>query len=97
MCDRAAVIKDGEIKAVEQIQSLLEKQMKKVRVVFDKPPLDQKLPDGSQLAKWNNSKLTFEYVGPINRLIDWLNLQDLHDAVLEEPDLESIFMNYYER
>lgn len=97
MCDRAAVIREGKITAVEQIQGLLEKQMKKVRVVFDETPSDQNLPSGSQHAKWNGNKLSFEYVGPINNLVEWLAKNKLHDAVLEEPDLETIFMNYYQR
>ena len=35
------------------------------------------------------------FVGPISLLIKWMNTLDLIDAVLEEPDLETIFMNYY--
>ncbi len=97
MCNRAAVIKEGEIIAVEEIQSLLQKQMKKVRVVFKDSPTEKTLPLGSQHEKWNENKLSFEYVGPISDLISWLNQHDLHDTVLQEPDLDSIFMNYYER
>ena len=33
LCNRAAIIRKGEISAVEEIQSLLEKQMKKARLV----------------------------------------------------------------
>lgn len=97
MCSRAAVIREGEIIAIEEIQSLLEKQMKKVSVVFDHIPIDKTLPNGAQHEKWNGEKLSFEYVGPIDELIKWLANNQLHDAVLKEPDLESIFMNYYER
>lgn len=97
MCDRAAVIRKGEITAVEDIQALLKKQMKKARFIFIEGNPNLELPAGAQHAKWHNTKLTFEYVGPVNVLIDWMSQQDLVDAVLEEPDLESIFMNYYER
>jgi len=97
MCDKAAVIRKGEITAVEDINALLEKQMKKVRFVFKEKPNDLNLPAGIQHEQWHNLKFTFEYVGPINVLIDWMASLDLVDAVMEEPDLESIFMNYYER
>jgi ABC-2 type transport system ATP-binding protein len=97
LCDRAAVIRNGEIEAVENIQALLEKQMKKARIVFKDKPSDLILIDGIQTIHWRENKMTFEYVGPIDKLIDWLSKQDLIDAVLEEPDLESIFMNYYRR
>lgn len=97
LCDRAAIIRNGEITAVENIQALLEKQMKKVRLVFKERPADLKLPAGSQHDKWHDNKLNFEYVGAVKPLIKFLNELDLIDAVLEEPDLESIFMNYYKR
>ena len=97
MCDRAAVIRKGEITAVEDINALLKKQMKKGRFLFSKKPADLQFPDGVQHEQWHNNKLTFEYVGPINLLIEWMSNLDLVDAVLEEPDLESIFMNYYVR
>jgi ABC-2 type transport system ATP-binding protein len=97
LCTRAAVIREGAISAIEEIQVLLEKQMKRVRVVFATLPADKTLPKGSQHEKWNGTKLSFEFVGPVGGLIDWLSKQDLHDAVLIEPDLESIFMNYYQQ
>ena len=94
MCKRAAIIRNGEINAVEEIQSLLKKQMKKARFIFkNKPDID--FIEGVQNANWMNNKLTFEYVGPVSLLIKWMNTLDLIDAVLEEPDLETIFMNYY--
>ena len=40
--------------------------------------------------------MTFDYIGSIKELIQWMNQLDLQDAVLEEPDLETIFMNYYQ-
>jgi ABC-2 type transport system ATP-binding protein len=97
LCTRAAVIREGSISAIEEIQVLLEKQMKRVRLVFATLPSDKTLPRGSQHEKWNGTKLSFEFVGPVGGLIDWLSKQDLHDAVLIEPDLESIFMNYYQQ
>ncbi len=95
LCNRAAIIRKGEISAVEDIQSLLEKQMKKVRFVF-KEKQELKFISGVQNPTWTNNKLTFDYIGPVKELIQWMNQLDLQDAVLEEPDLETIFMNYYQ-
>ncbi|MGV6861036.1 MAG: ABC transporter ATP-binding protein [Putridiphycobacter sp.] len=97
MCKRAAIIRKGEIVAVEDIQVLLEKQMKKGKFVFREKPTNISYPEGVINQVWHDNKLTFEYVGPINQLIDWLANLDLVDVVLEEPDLETIFMNYYQR
>ncbi len=95
LCNRAAIIRKGEISAVEDIQSLLEKQMKKVRFVF-KEKQELKFISGVHNPTWTNNKLTFDYIGPVKELIQWMNQLDLQDAVLEEPDLETIFMNYYQ-
>ena len=95
LCNRAAIIRKGEISAVEDIQSLLEKQMKKARFVF-KEKQELKFISGVQNPTWTNNKLTFDYIGPVKELIKWMNQLDLQDAVIEEPDLETIFMNYYQ-
>ena len=95
LCNRAAIIRKGEISAVEDIQSLLEKQMKKARFVF-KEKQELRFISGVQNPTWTNNKLTFDYIGPVKELIQWMNQLNLQDAVLEEPDLETIFMNYYQ-
>ena len=95
MCNRAAIIRKGEISAVEDIQSLLEKQMKKARFIFNAQK-ELAFIEGVQNPVWTNNKLTFDYIGPVKDLIKWMNDLDLKDAVLEEPDLETIFMNYYQ-
>ena len=95
ICHRAAIIKNGEIVATENIQSLLKKQMKKVTLVFKQKPDQIEYPKGIQYQDWKGNNLKFEYVGPIDNLIGWMSKLNLHDVILEEPDLESIFMNYY--
>lgn len=95
ICHRAAIIKDGEIITTENIQSLLQKQMKKVTLVFSQKLAQLEYPKGVQHQHWKGNKLTFEYVGQITNLIQWMSNLDILDVVLEEPDLESIFINYY--
>lgn len=97
MCDRAAVIRNGEIIAIEHIQHLLEKQMKKVKLVLAEIPDQIVYPEGVQSVKQVGDKISFEYVGDIPPLLAWLSKHSVQDLVMEEPDLESIFMNYYKR
>jgi ABC-2 type transport system ATP-binding protein len=95
ICHRAAIIKDGEIIATENIQSLLKKQMKKVTLIFSLKPDALELPQGAQHPIWKGNKLSLEFVGPIDQLIQWMSGLKLLDVVMEEPGLESIFLNYY--
>lgn len=96
MCSRAAVIRDGKIIAVEDISTLLAKQMKKVRIALEKGA-NLVLPNGAQNPTSSGDKHTFDYVGSVQNLMSWLNEQSLLDVTISEPDLESIFMNYYQR
>ena len=96
LCDRAAIIRGGEITAVEDITTLLAKQMKKVRLVLESEAKVE-LPEGAQNQEWLGNKVLFDYVGPTKDLLQWLGRQEVVDLTLSEPDLESIFMNYYRR
>jgi len=94
MCDRAAIIRDGKIMAVEDISTLLSKQMKMVRLVTTSVK-NIILPVGALNHHQSGQKLTFDYVGPTQDLVTWLSSQSIIDVTLSEPDLERIFMNYY--
>lgn len=94
MCDRAAIIRDGKIMAVEDISTLLSKQMKMVRLVTTSVN-NIILPVGAQNHHQSGQKHTFDYVGPTQDLVIWLSSQSIIDVTLSEPDLERIFMNYY--
>ena len=94
MCDRAAIIRDGKIMAVEDISTLLSKQMKMVRLVTTTVN-NIILPVGALNHHQSGQKLTFDYVGPTQDLVTWLSSQSIIDVTLSEPDLERIFMNYY--
>ena len=63
ICKRAAIIRKGKIVAIEDIDALLKKQMKMVKVVFKQMPENLKLPVGAQKQTVINKKLSFEYVG----------------------------------
>lgn len=97
LCNKAAIIKDGEIIKEENIKDLMKKQMKKCYVVFDQKPDNKKLPENAQKENWVDNKLSFEYMGEIKPLMKWLSEQKIMDVRIEEPTLENIFMNYYER
>ena len=94
MCDRAAIIRDGKIMAVEDISTLLSKQMKMVRLVTTSVK-NIILPVGALNHHQSGQKITFDYVGPTQDLVTWLSSQSIIDVTLSEPDLERIFMNYY--
>ena len=94
VCDRVAIIKEGRIVKVEKISSLRENSYKKII-------LEGHFPDEIALKGLSNLEVidnnaTFLYQGNINELLKYLATLDLSNAQIVEPDLEEIFMHYYQ-
>ncbi|PKQ37887.1 MAG: ABC transporter [Actinobacteria bacterium HGW-Actinobacteria-1] len=98
LCDRVAIIKDGSIIKVEQIKTLLENSTKRFKLELVETPVASAFAvDGvSDLAITNHS-VSFLYRGRVNEITKMLAEQDLVDFLVEEPDLEEIFMHYYKK
>lgn len=94
ICDRVAIIKEGQIIKIEKVEDILKARAKKIRIKTKKtikPTKDMKD------FKQENSHVTFVYTKPIHELIQWLSNLEISDLTIEEPSLEEIFMHYYEK
>jgi len=97
LCKRVAIIKEGRIIKVEDIETLRKRQLRKIRIEFD----DQKdnevsgLPGIENMPVITDRTLQFMYSGDINDLIVRLRGKKITDMTIEEPSLEEIFMHYY--
>ncbi|MFT7615084.1 MAG: ABC-2 type transport system ATP-binding protein [Parvicellaceae bacterium] len=96
VCQRAAVIKKGEIVAVEDIKELIKKQVKQIKLVLALPQADINFPAGASEQKVLENKVSFSYDGDLNELAKWLTTQNLEDVQIIEPTLDTVFINYYE-
>lgn len=96
LCDRVAIIKEGQIIRTEKISSLMENSTKRFRLELaapaDKKPFQIK---GVSDLSVNGNNVNFLYRGHINditKVVAGLNVANL---LVEEPDLEEIFLHYY--
>jgi len=97
MCRRVGVIKEGRIIAVEDIETLRKKQLRKVEVEFASAAArDQFKVQGMISPRAHNHALNFMYAGSIEGLIQALAGEEVADLLIEEPSLEEIFMHYYD-
>lgn len=97
-CKRVAVIKDGKIIKIEDIETLRKKQLKKVSVEFDKKTIVKEIFNirGVESVNTNNSNiLSFMFSGEINELVGTLAGKAIVNLIIEEPSLDEIFMHYY--
>ncbi|WP_042354481.1 ABC transporter ATP-binding protein [Bacillus rubiinfantis] len=98
LCDRVAIIKEGELVKVEKISTLKEQNHKRFRLETT-APLPQGLLQlsGVQDLQIDANHVSFLYSGNINEIVLKLSQLELANLWIEEPDLEEIFMHYYEK
>ncbi len=98
LCDRVAIIKDGSIIQVEEIRTLLENATKRVRLeLAGAPDLSRFQFEGVSDLTAENHSVSFLFRGHVNEITRVLAETDLVDFMVEEPDLEEIFLHYYEK
>jgi ABC-2 type transport system ATP-binding protein len=97
LCKRVAIIKDGEIVQLEDIENLRKKQLKKVFIGFaDDDSLENTILTGIvNLIKLPGNRISFMYSGEMRELINFLSGKKITSLTIEEPSLEEIFMHYY--
>ncbi|MFZ2125502.1 MAG: ABC transporter ATP-binding protein [Candidatus Saccharimonadales bacterium] len=97
LCDRVAIIKDGKIIKVEKISNLVEKTHKRFKLETQ-VEVDKKRFAGltgiSGLVISGKS-ISFLYQGRLNDITKVIASLNLTNILIEEPDLEEIFMHYY--
>ena len=97
LCRRVAIIREGSIINVEEIEALRKKQLKKVHIEFNES-IDNRITGlyGIENRVIISEKAQeFMYSGNINMLISAVKDSDIVDMTIEEPSLEEIFMHYY--
>lgn len=97
LCKRVAIIKEGKIIQVEDIETLRKKQLKKVYIeTEEKIEAETFTVTGvEKVTTGTGNIITFMYSGNINDLLNILSGNRLTNLMIEEPSLEEIFMHYY--
>ncbi len=93
-CTRAAIIRDGRIIACDSVDALSKTNAKRI-TVHGQVNLDKL--DGIRDRKDSEDSVSFLFSGDINKLIRFLSTSQLTDLTITEPDLEEIFLHYYEK
>ncbi|MBU1339956.1 MAG: ABC transporter ATP-binding protein [Acidobacteria bacterium] len=96
MCRRVAIVREGRIAAVEDIESLRKKQLRKIQVEFDHPVQKDSIACRGIISPCvEKNTLEFMFSGRMEELIENLTGKGVRDLIIEEPTLEEIFMHYY--
>ena len=92
-CTRAAIIREGRIIACDRVEALSKTNAKRISVQ-GQVSLDS-LEEIRDL-KENDGIFSFLYGGDIHRLHETLSAGTITDLSISDPDLDEIFLHYYE-
>ena len=84
-CTRAAIIREGRLIACDSVEQLSQSNAKRISI------------HGKVDLSGLEDSVSFLYTGDINKLLRILSAGQLSDISISEPDLEEIFLHYYEK
>lgn len=98
LCDRVAIIKEGKLVTVEKISTLKENNYKRFKIeAKDKLAKEYFAIDGVNKLEINENTVSFLFKGDVNEVIKRLSTIQVTNLWVDEPDLEEIFIHYYEK
>ncbi len=92
-CTRAAIIREGHIIACDRVEALSRTNAKRV-AVHGRICLDSL--DGVKDLRETKDGCSFLYSGEMQTLLAVLSTGEVRDLSVSEPDLEEVFLHYYE-
>lgn len=96
LCDRVAIIKEGEIISIQEIKALKEDSYKKFTLKGENLNHGKFQIEGVTNLIQTYHEVSFFFKGNVNDIIKIASMLTLTDILIEEPTLEEIFMHYYE-
>ena len=96
LCDRVGIVRAGRLAAVEDVEVLRERSLRRVAVRFADgvPPELARLP-GVHDLQTEQSRATLHLEGEVDRLLKELARHRVVDLQIEPADLEDIFLRFY--
>ena len=97
LCDEVIILRSGRIVEQQKIDALKNRALRRVRVIY---PDAEKMPDAFpgqlNLLKRKENSIVGTWAGAVRDLIDWLASQEVQDVTIEKPDLNDLFLTYYQ-
>lgn len=95
ICDKVAIIKEGKIVKIEDIESLEDTNIVKVKIEAEEIEKLEKELEIEQVITKKENKIEFLYSKEINSLIEKISKYKISKLLIQEIDIEEIFMHYY--
>ena len=93
-CNRAAILREGKLIACNSVEKLSGRRCRKVEVKTEDKISG--LP-GIRKVETGEHQVSFLYEGEMAELLKVLNQIHVQDLIISEPELEEVFLHYYEK
>jgi ABC-2 type transport system ATP-binding protein len=97
VADMVGIVREGRVIAVEQVDELRARAVRRVHVEFAEPADAATLTrvPGVARVERTGARVTCNLVGPVGPLLDALAGTDVVDVAIGEADLEDVFLSFY--
>lgn len=96
VCERIAIIRDGELVAVEDVEDLKARRLYTVEMAFFTEEEAQDFdPPGGESIRQEGRRLSFRWKGDFQDLFSHLSQSSPQDFTCAKASLEEIFLTYY--
>ncbi|WP_458207138.1 ABC transporter ATP-binding protein [Haladaptatus sp. NG-SE-30] len=95
VCDRVGIIRDGRLVTTEDVEVLLDRSGKRVRVNVDEPVESGDFDITGVHDLSLDGEVRFTFTGEYDALIDHLSAFHIVDLDVEEAPLDEVFMRFY--
>ena len=97
LCDDVIILREGRVIEQEEIGILQQRALRRVTIIWPSAEaIPAPLPARFQLIERDTHVIRGNWSGSTPSLIDWLSQLQLDDVTIEPPDLEDLFLTYYD-
>ena len=98
LCDRVAIVREGQIVADERLAAMKERAPRSVSLTFDSESAvaNCRIPDFLTEQQRGETRIQLQLQGAALELTNWAVTQPITDISIGQPNLESLFRQYYQ-
>ncbi len=97
LCDEVIILRSGQIVEQQNIDALKNRALRRVRVIYSSADnVPDEFPVQLNLLKRQGETVVGTWTGATQELIVWLGTQEIQDVMIEKPDLNDLFLTYYQ-
>ncbi len=98
LCDRIAIVRDGRIVADEKLSTMKARAPRLISLEFnsEESAASCVVPEFATVLRRSNRNMTLQIDGTAVELTRWASTQSITDISIGQPNLESLFREYYQ-